>query len=79
MTYSETIRRVREQILAALSHPEAEDGLFLSNFKTLHEEDTRPAVEASDEDLMLALESLLMEGQVVSGEVQGMMLIKKKT
>lgn len=60
----ETLDPIKGQILEALSHPEAQDGLFFSNFAHLHEEDERSAVEANDEDILDALEELIREGRV---------------
>jgi hypothetical protein len=58
------INQVKSQILTALSHPEAEEGLYFRNFSHLHEEDERPAVEARDEDIFEALHELISEGYV---------------
>ena len=55
---------VKSQILAVLLHPEAEDGLYFSNFIHLHEEDERPAVSADEETLLEALKLLVSEGRV---------------
>jgi len=55
---------VREQIIAALAHPEAEEGLYLRNLVFLHEEDERPAVEANENQIKAALEDLVRAGDV---------------
>lgn len=55
---------VKRQILAALAHPEADEGLYFRNFSNLHEEDERPAVEAGQEDILDALRELIDEGRV---------------
>jgi hypothetical protein len=61
---SDALTRVKSQILAALAHPEAQDGLFFRNFQVLHEEDERPAVEGAQEDVLDALKQLIDEGLV---------------
>ena len=55
---------VREQVLEALRHEEAEDGLYFRNFCHLHEVDERKPVVASERELMQALEDLVREGKV---------------
>ena len=55
---------VREQVLEALRHEEAEDGLYFRNFFHLHEVDERKPVVASERELMQALEDLVREGKV---------------
>lgn len=59
---------VKKQILQALSHPEAEEGLYFRNFSDLHEEDERPAVQAEQELILDALKQLIDDGQVVADE-----------
>ena len=56
--------KIKEQVLAALKHPEAEEGLYFRNFRNLHEEDERPAVDASQVELLDALNELIGEGKV---------------
>lgn len=59
---------VREQVLTALRHPEAEEGLYLDNFIYLHEEDVRPRVKATELEILDALKGLIDEGRVVADE-----------
>lgn len=62
---------VKDQIIQALSHPEADEGLYFRNLYHLHEADERPGVEAAPEVILKALEELITEGHVqqdVSGE-----------
>jgi len=59
---------VKEQILVALQHPEAEEGLYFRNFFHLHEEDERPAVAAEEADILDALNELVTEGKVTMDE-----------
>jgi hypothetical protein len=60
---------IKSQILAALSHPEAEDGLYFNNLIVVHEEEERPIVEGDEAAVMKAIEELLEDGRIrVSGE-----------
>ena len=59
---------VKEQIVSALQHPEAEEGLYFRNFANLHEEDERPAVEGDQLEILDALKELIDEGMVVVSE-----------
>ncbi|HQH26239.1 MAG TPA: hypothetical protein PLP17_02495 [Oligoflexia bacterium] len=59
---------VKQQVLNALTHPEAEEGLYLDNFYYLHEEDERPRVEASDLEILDALKALIEEDKVIADE-----------
>ncbi len=59
---------VKEMILVALQHPEAQDGLYFRNFRNLHEEDERPAVEADEIEILDALKELMNEGRVLMDE-----------
>lgn len=63
--------QVKGQIMTALSHPEAEEGLYFRNFALLHEEDERPSVEASEEDILEALHELIQEGRVRMNDGSG--------
>ena len=62
--------KIREQILLALQHPEAEEGLYLENFYCLHAEDERPAVDGSREEVLEVLTLLEKEG-VITTEMDG--------
>lgn len=62
------IDSIKAQILAALQHPEAEEGLYFRNFAHLHEVDERPPVKARDEDIFEALKDLIGEGKVLLQE-----------
>lgn len=55
---------VMRSIVEALSHPEAEDGLYFRNFAILHEEDCRARVAASSPEIASALTELIKEGRV---------------
>ncbi len=61
---SDTLGDVKSQILEALRHPEAEEGLYFRNFYHLHEEDERPAVQAEEADILDALRELVGAGKV---------------
>ena len=58
------ISEVKTQIVSALSHPEADEGLFFRNFNHLHEVDQRPVVSASQPVIARALQQLICEGRV---------------
>jgi hypothetical protein len=57
---------IRQQIIAALSHPEAEDGLYFNNLIVVHEEEERPIVEGDESAIMSVLDELVDEGLVGS-------------
>lgn len=59
---------VKSQILKALQHPEAEEGLYFRNLWFLHEEDERPPVVADEVEILDALRELMDEGKVVMEE-----------
>lgn len=65
---TDTHQSIRAQILAALHHPEAEEGLYFRNFYHLHEEDEREAVRGSQEEILEALRDLISEGLVRADE-----------
>ena len=62
---------IKTQILEALQHPEAEEGLYFRNFFHLHEEDERPVVRAEESEILDALNELVGEGRVRIDETQG--------
>jgi aryl-alcohol dehydrogenase-like predicted oxidoreductase len=55
---------VKKQILEALAHPEAQDGLYFRNLYYLHEEDQRDAVEGTEIEILDALKDLMSSGKV---------------
>lgn len=62
------LNQVKSQIVRALSHSEAQDGLYFRNFAHLHEEDERDVVAAPEEDILEALKELIAEGRVTMDE-----------
>jgi hypothetical protein len=56
--------RIKRQIIAALSHPEAEDGLYFNNLIIVHEEEERPIVEGEEAQVQAALDELVREGSI---------------
>lgn len=64
----EALKQIKAQIITALSHPEAEEGLYFRNFYHLHEEDERPAVVADEIKILDALKELISTGDVVLDE-----------
>ncbi len=59
---------IRQKVLAALEHPEAEEGLYLDNFHHLHEEDERVRVNATELQIVDALKELIAGGKVTAEE-----------
>lgn len=60
---------IKKQIVDALSHPEAEDGLYFNNLIVVHEEEERPIVQGEEPEVRAALEQLTQEGRIaVSGQ-----------
>ena len=60
---------IREQILAALKHSEAEDGLYFNNLIVVHEEEERPIVEGAEADVQKVLDAMVEAGELsVVGE-----------
>lgn len=62
--HKETLAKVKVQIIRALQHTEADEGLYFRNFALLHEEDQRPAVVADEVEILDALKELIDEGKV---------------
>lgn len=58
------IARAKEEIIVALSHPEAEEGLYFRNLFHLHEEDERPVVQGDESVIFDALGALVNDGMV---------------
>jgi len=56
---------IKAEILAALSHPEAEDGLYFNNLIVVHEEEERPIVHGEESQVQVALDELAREGKIV--------------
>ena len=67
---------VKTQILEALNHPEADEGLYFRNFLYLHEEDERLPVQADEAELLDALKELIHEGRVVMSEERDEMIFR---
>jgi hypothetical protein len=57
---------IKNQIVQALSHPEAEDGLYFNNLIVVHEEEERPIVQGEEGEVRKVLENLILEGVVES-------------
>ncbi len=62
------IEQVKQDILQALSHPEAEDGLYLNNLQVVHEEEERRVVRGTQLEILEALKMLIEEGRVKTDE-----------
>ncbi len=59
---------IKAQIVAALTHPEAEAGLYFDNLCHPHEEDERPDVSGTELEVLDALKELINEGKVVTDD-----------
>lgn len=65
-------KKIKVQILEALDHPEASEGLFLRNFGHLDQElDERTEVKAEDNVICAALCALIREGIIRMDEFNG--------
>ena len=74
------MQSLKSQILDALNHPEADEGLYFSNLYILHEEDERPRVAGSPLDIGKAVDELAAEGKITvddSGPEVVVMLAKQ--
>ena len=61
---SNNITEIKQTLIKALTHQEAEDGLYFRNFFNMHEADERPMVKASKDDISKALTELIRENKV---------------
>ena len=61
---AKNLKDIKDEILSALTHPEAEEGLYFRNFTLLHEEDERPMVHGDQVQILDALHELMDEGKV---------------
>ena len=62
------LKGIKDQIVSALKHSEAEDGLYFNNLIVVHEDEERPIVSGSDEEVLAALKDLITEGKVVADD-----------
>ncbi|MCC6220667.1 MAG: hypothetical protein IT291_05430 [Deltaproteobacteria bacterium] len=71
---------IKNQIVKALNHPEAQDGLYFRNFFHLHESDERAAVDGNQVDILDALRELLDEGKIAmsSGDEEPIFSLVRK-
>jgi hemerythrin superfamily protein len=63
-TATMSLDKVKQQILLALNHPEAEEGLYFQNLYALHEEEERSPVEGTQEEILEAIKELIREKRV---------------
>lgn len=59
---------IKEDILKALNHAEASDGLYLENLQVVHEEEERAPVRGTQLEILDCLRSLIQEGKVGTDE-----------
>ncbi len=80
MSQNENISRIKKEILAALEHPEAEDGLYFNNLTGLYEEEERPPVVGDEIDILDALKELLEEDRIktMDGEAGTIFILNRK-
>jgi hypothetical protein len=58
------INLIKTQIIKALSHVEAESGLYLNNLRIVHEDEERELVDGSEIEVLDALKELLVEDKI---------------
>ncbi len=56
--------QIRTQVIEALAHPEAEEGLYFENLTTIHEDEDRIGVVGNQEEILDVLRELIDEGRV---------------
>ncbi len=61
----ENLEQIKQQIEKALTHEEAEEGLYFDNLIAVHEEEARPIVIGAEEDILDALKEMIRDGDVV--------------
>lgn len=59
---------IKADILEALAHSEAEEGLYLENLQVVHEEEERIPVRGTQYEILEALRELIEEGRVGTNE-----------
>lgn len=75
----QNIETIKKQIVEALRHPEAEDGLYFNNLIVVHEDEERPIVAGHDADVLRALEELINQGTIVMDGNGGSTIYKLNT
>ncbi len=60
----DNLQKTKQSVLKALSHQEADEGLYFRNFFNMHEADERPRVQGEKEEIIEALNELIKEGKV---------------
>ena len=71
MTTKENLSLIRQDILKALAHSEASEGLYLENLEIVHEEEERIPVRGTQLQILECLKELISEERVTvndSGE-----------
>jgi len=63
-----SLEPIKQDILIALQHEEAEEGLYLNNLQVVHEEEERPPVRGSQQQILEALKELISEGKISTDE-----------
>jgi hypothetical protein len=65
---SKNLQRIKGEILEALGHIEAEDGLYFNNLIVVHEDEERVVVSGEEREVLQALNDLAKEGRI---EIEG--------
>ncbi|MCB0353734.1 MAG: hypothetical protein KDD64_09425 [Bdellovibrionales bacterium] len=76
---NDSLEQLKKDILAALAHPEAEEGLYLENLCVVHQEEERLPVRGNPDEVLIALQLLMEEGKVLArdnGEKVAFSLVK---
>lgn len=69
------LQRVKQEILEALRHEEADEGLYFSNLYELHEEDERSAVSGDVALIEQAVKELVSEGRITIRDDEGAVVL----
>ena len=69
MNTADKKNHIRKDILKALAHPEASDGLYLENLEIVHEEEERDPVRGSQLEILDCLKQLIDEDLVKTDEL----------
>jgi len=69
------LQRVKQEVVEALRHEEADEGLYFSNLYELHEEDERSPVSGEISVIEQAVKELVSEGRVTIRDDEGAVVL----
>lgn len=69
------LQRVKQEVVEALRHEEADEGLYFSNLYELHEEDERCAVSGDVAVIEQAVKELVSEGRITIRDDEGAVVL----